>query len=174
MGGWKAVVFDLDGTLTDTLGDLAAATNEALRRHGFPACPLESYRHMVGNGARKLIERALGGACTPERTEQVLQDFLKIYDADCPRYTRPYDGVEEALAFFRAKGVRMAVVTNKPEKPRRGKSSATSSAKSFPRYTAALRNAGLSRIPARFGRCSKSWASSGKRRSMWGTPTWIS
>lgn len=69
MGGWKAVVFDLDGTLTDTLGDLAAATNEALRRHGFPACPLESYRHMVGNGARKLIERALGGACTPERTE---------------------------------------------------------------------------------------------------------
>lgn len=48
---------------------------------------------------------------------QVLQDFLKIYDADCLRYTRPYDGVEEALAFFRAKGVRMAVVTNKPEKP---------------------------------------------------------
>ncbi len=119
MGGWKAVVFDLDGTLTDTLGDLAAATNEALQRRGFPACPLESYRHMVGNGARKLIERALGGACTPERTEQVLQDFLKIYDADCLRYTRPYDGVEEALAFFRAKGVRMAVVTNKPEKQAR-------------------------------------------------------
>lgn len=58
----QAVLFDLDGTLVDTLGDLADATNEALRRRGFPEYPEEQYRQMVGNGARRLIERALGGA----------------------------------------------------------------------------------------------------------------
>ena len=61
----QAVLFDLDGTLVDTLGDLADATNEALRRRGFPEYPEEQYRQMVGNGARKLMERALGPSANP-------------------------------------------------------------------------------------------------------------
>ena len=61
----KGALFDLDGTLVDTLGDLADATNEALRHLGHPPCPEERYRQMVGNGARKLMERALGPAASP-------------------------------------------------------------------------------------------------------------
>lgn len=112
----KAVVFDLDGTLVDTLRDLAEATNRALEANGFPACPLEAYTQMVGNGARKLIERGLGGACTPERTERVLADFIRIYDRGCLMYTRPYAGMEETVDALQQKGLCLLVVTNKPEK----------------------------------------------------------
>lgn len=111
----KAVVFDLDGTLVDTLRDLAEATNRALEVNGFPACPLEAYTQMVGNGARKLIERGLGTAGTPERTERVLADFLRIYDRDCLTYTRPYAGMEETVDALRDRGLRLLVITNKPE-----------------------------------------------------------
>ena len=93
----QAVLFDLDGTLVDTLGDLADATNEALRRRGFPEYPEEQYRQMVGNGARRLIERALGERCTPELTGQLLADFVRIYDEGCLRRTAPYPGIPEAV-----------------------------------------------------------------------------
>lgn len=115
----KAVVFDLDGTLVDTLRDLAEAVNRALEENGFPACPLEAYTQMVGNGARKLIERGLGDACTPQRTERVLADFIRIYDRDCIVYTRPYTGMEETVDALRQKGLRLLVVTNKPEEQAR-------------------------------------------------------
>lgn len=111
----RALLFDLDGTLANTMQDLAAATNRALELNGFPVCPLSAYAHMVGNGARKLIERSLGKAATPELTERVLADFLRIYDNACMVDTRPYDGLPEALSVLKARGLRMAVVTNKPE-----------------------------------------------------------
>lgn len=111
----QAVLFDLDGTLVDTLGDLADATNEALRRRGFPEYPEEQYRQMVGNGARRLIERALGERCTPELTGQLLADFVRIYDEGCLRRTAPYPGIPEAVTALKERGLRMAVVTNKPE-----------------------------------------------------------
>lgn len=111
----QAVLFDLDGTLVDTLGDLADATNEALRRRGFPAYPEEQYRQMVGNGARRLIERALGERCTPELTGQLLADFVRIYDEGCLRRTAPYPGIPEAVTALKERGLRLAVVTNKPE-----------------------------------------------------------
>ena len=111
----QAVLFYLDGTLVDTLGDLADATNEALRRRGFPAYPEEQYRQMVGNGARRLIERALGERCTPELTGQLLADFVRIYDEGCLRRTAPYPGIPEAVTALKERGLRLAVVTNKPE-----------------------------------------------------------
>ena len=111
----QAVLFDLDGTLVDTLGDLADATNEALRRRGFPEYPEEQYRQMVGNGARRLIERALGERCTPELTGQLLADFVRIYDEGCLRRTAPYPGIPEAVTALKERGLRLAVVTNKPE-----------------------------------------------------------
>lgn len=107
-------MFDLDGTLVDTLGDLADATNTALRNLGYPPCPEDAYPHMVGDGARKLVERALGEACTPERTEQVLAEFLRVYDAGCLRRTRPYEGIPELLDELGRREIRLAVVTNKP------------------------------------------------------------
>lgn len=112
---WVAVVFDLDGTLADTLRDLAEATNAALRENGLPPCPLEAYPHMVGNGLKKLVERAAGPGVSAQKREEIRQAFLRIYDRDCLRYTAPYPGMPETLAALREQGIPLLVVTNKPD-----------------------------------------------------------
>ena len=111
----QAVVFDLDGTLVDSLRDLAEATNASLQAAGYPPRPLEEYPLMVGNGARKLMERALGPSATPERTKHLLEGFLERYDRDCLRYSLPYAGMPEAVAKLKRQGCRLFVVTNKPD-----------------------------------------------------------
>ena len=111
----QAVVFDLDGTLVDSLRDLAEATNASLQAAGYPPRPLEEYPLMVGNGARKLMERALGPSANPERTKRLLEGFLERYDRDCLRYSRPYAGMPEAVAKLKRQGCRLFVVTNKPD-----------------------------------------------------------
>jgi len=113
-GLWDAVVWDLDGTLADTLRDLADATNAVLTEAGFDPHGRDAYRHMVGNGARRLIERAAGSA-PPETVARLLAAFVRRYDADCLRHTAPYPGIPDVLAALRAAGVPMLVVTNKPE-----------------------------------------------------------
>lgn len=112
----KAILFDLDGTLTDTLADLAAATNEALQKNGSPVYPLDAYRHMVGSGARVLIRRALGEKAEETAVDRVLADFLLIYDRDCLKCTAPYEGIPAVIDWFAGRSIPMAVVTNKPEK----------------------------------------------------------
>lgn len=111
---WQAVVWDLDGTLADTLRDLAEATNRALKKNGYPARPLEEYPFLVGNGARRLIQRAAG---TEDAgiTEKLLSDFAEIYDAECLTHTKPYEGMPETLAALRRRGIPLLVVTNKPD-----------------------------------------------------------
>ena len=111
----KAVLFDLDGTLADTLPDLAAATNAALRENGFPECPLGDYPHMVGNGARLLVQRALHEAATDDTVEQVLASFLRIYDELCLREVRLYPGIDETVRRLHEAGYHLLVVTNKPQ-----------------------------------------------------------
>lgn len=111
----KAVLFDLDGTLADTLPDLAAATNAALRENGFPECPLGDYPHMVGNGARLLVQRALHEAATDDTVEQVLASFLRIYDDLCLREVRLYPGIDETVRRLHEAGYHLLVVTNKPQ-----------------------------------------------------------
>lgn len=109
----RAVIFDLDGTLTDTLKDIADAMNRALRLHGLPEWPVEAYRYLVGDGAKKLAERAVR-----DRQELALS-VQKAYQADYEAHalvtTRPYDGVPEMLAVFQARGIPMAVFSNKPD-----------------------------------------------------------
>ncbi|MCI8553419.1 MAG: HAD-IA family hydrolase [Clostridiales bacterium] len=111
----RGIAFDLDGTLMNSLEDLAASVNEVLSAHGLPAHPLDAYHQMVGDGMRVLIERALGGRQTPELTGRLLPELMKVYDRDCVRLSRPYDGMPEAVAALKAAGVRLAVITNKPE-----------------------------------------------------------
>lgn len=111
----KAVLFDLDGTLADTLPDLAAATNAALRENGFPECPLGDYPHMVGNGARLLVQRALHEAATDDTVEQVLASFLRIYDELCLREVCLYPGIDETVRRLHEAGYHLLVVTNKPQ-----------------------------------------------------------
>jgi phosphoglycolate phosphatase len=110
------VVFDLDGTLVDTAPDLCAALNHALNALGRPGVPADDVRHMVGHGARKLLERGLAtsGDSSPEIIEAGVPHFLEYYVAHIADGSRPFDGVEPALDALAAAGTRLAICTNKP------------------------------------------------------------
>lgn len=108
----KLVIFDLDGTLLNTIYDLGEAVNYALRKMGFAQHPIPAYNYMVGNGVRRLIERAQPDA--DEKTvEELLKYFREYYDLHCTEYTKPYKGIPELLNTLRDKGVAVAVASNK-------------------------------------------------------------
>ena len=110
---YSIYIFDLDGTLLDTLGDLAAATNYALRQHGMPEHSIDDVRRFVGNGVRKLMERAIpNGAHNPD-FEVTFATFRQYYMQHSLDTTQPYEGIPETLAALKAKGCRLAVVSNK-------------------------------------------------------------
>jgi phosphoglycolate phosphatase len=105
------ILWDLDGTLLDTLEDLADGVNHALTCFGYPQRTLEEVRRFVGNGARNLICQAVPEGEDPE---PVLREFQKFYGANCQVKTRPYDGIPAALAEL-GKLYPMAIVSNKPD-----------------------------------------------------------
>lgn len=110
----KLVIFDLDGTLINSVADLGQATNHALQLHGFPMHDLSKYNYFVGNGVTKLIERALPEQFRDEATiEKVKSDFLDYYMRHKTDLTRPYDGIPELLHALQEKGVKIAVASNK-------------------------------------------------------------
>lgn len=108
----KLVIFDLDGTLLNTIADLGDACNYALRTLGYSEHALATYNYMVGNGVRKLIERAEPDA-DPETVEKLLALFREYYDEHCIDRTKPYPGIPELLADLTDSGVAVAVATNK-------------------------------------------------------------
>lgn len=112
---YKAVLFDMDGTLLDTLADMAAAVNHILSVHGYPLRTEEEVRAFVGNGARKLMERALPPDVTGEAFEALLEEYRQWYEAHACVKTAPYPGVPAVLAALHRAGVRCAVVSNKPD-----------------------------------------------------------
>ena len=110
---YELVIFDLDGTLLNTLDDLAASANRALARAGFPTRSTEEVRRFIGGGVSRLIHRAVPEG-TPERVcEAVLADFKRDYTENVNVHTRPYPGIAELLVRLRAAGVRTAVNSNK-------------------------------------------------------------
>ena len=110
---YQTYIFDLDGTLLDTLGDLAASCNHALKVNGMPERTIDEVRRFVGNGVAKLIERAVPSGTTDERREAVLQSFRSYYLEHSEDTTKPYEGIMEMLQALRQKGCRVAVVSNK-------------------------------------------------------------
>ena len=110
---YDTYIFDLDGTLLDTLTDLAASVNYALRTHGMPEHSIDDVRRFVGNGVRKLMERAIpNGEANPD-FEATFATFREHYMHHSLDTTQPYPGILEALAELKAKGCRLAVVSNK-------------------------------------------------------------
>ena len=110
---YTTAVFDLDGTLLDTLEDLYRATNAALTAHLLPLRSREEVRMFVGNGVELLIRRAVPTWCDEETTLAVLADFKTTYAAICKDNTKPYDGILPLLEALRDRGIRIAVVSNK-------------------------------------------------------------
>lgn len=106
-------IFDLDGTLLDTLDDLAAATNYALRTHGMPEHSRDDVRRFVGNGVRLLMERAIPDGAQNPKFEATFQTFREYYLEHSLDRTRPYDGIMETLTELHQRGCQMAVVSNK-------------------------------------------------------------
>lgn len=110
----KLVIFDLDGTLLNTIADLGAATNYALRCGGYPEHALTAYTKFVGNGATRLVERALPDeARTPEIISTTLEMFKEYYSLHLSEATEPYPGIPELLEELKYLGVSMAVASNK-------------------------------------------------------------
>jgi phosphoglycolate phosphatase len=112
---YQAVIFDLDGTLLDTLEDLGDAVNRVLSARGLPVHPMDAYRFFVGDGVAMLITRALPA---DKRDAETVRSCLEAFRADYDRHwnvkTRPYDGVAALLDALTARGLKLAILSNKP------------------------------------------------------------
>ena len=111
----KAIIFDLDGTLLNTLDDIADSMNEVLRRHGLPLRATEEYKYFVGDGALNLVRRAASGAeAAGLDTIRLEEEYSALYLLKQADKTAPYDGIPELLSTLAGRGVKIAVLSNKP------------------------------------------------------------
>jgi phosphoglycolate phosphatase len=113
MKAYTTYIFDLDGTLLDTLGDLASSVNYALRSHQMPEHSVDDVRRFVGNGVRLLMERAVPQGATNPQFEEAFATFRQHYMQHSLDTTRPYPGIEQTLQQLRHRGCNIAVVSNK-------------------------------------------------------------
>lgn len=111
---YRACIFDLDGTLTDTLESLTYSVNETLKELALPAITSEQCRRFVGDGARALIERTMNAVGANERTEEAVEVYRRVFALNCTYHVKPYEGILPMLDSLRNLGVRTAVLSNKP------------------------------------------------------------
>lgn len=108
------VIFDLDGTLLDSVEDLASAANYALQFHGFPIHPVDAYRFFIGGGVDQLLRRILPeGEHSPQNVERLRKSFLEFYGLHGTERTKPYPGIVEMLHEMKRRGLELAVASNK-------------------------------------------------------------
>lgn len=112
---YEGILFDLDGTVLDTAGDIAASLSQVLICHGFAAVSPKQAETFLGNGTRRLVELSLPGDCPPEIKETVIAEYREVYEANCHNKTTPYQGMVELLRELKSVGVKTAVVSNKPD-----------------------------------------------------------
>lgn len=115
MRKYDLVIFDLDGTILNTLEDLADSLNVILDRYGYPQRTLSEVRGFVGNGIRLLVKRAMPEGSSETAIDQLHQDFIQYYQQHCMDKTRPYEGIPELLQEVRNRGYYTAVVSNKAD-----------------------------------------------------------
>ncbi len=113
----KAVIFDLDGTLTNTLKSLWKSTNMALATAGLPPHEIDSYKYFAGNGAKELIRKSLiaDGDAELVHFDSVMEAYNRIFEEYCMYEVKPYDGIQELLKAMKEKGLHLAVNSNKPQ-----------------------------------------------------------
>lgn len=107
------VIFDLDGTLLNTLNDLATSVNYALRTHGLPERTTLEIRSFLGNGIRYLMEKAVGDKCSSYTFEKIFQTFQSYYIQHCQDTTSPFEGIIPLLSKLKERNIKMAIVSNK-------------------------------------------------------------
>lgn len=112
---YSLVIFDLDGTILNTLDDLAICCNYVLEKNGFPLHSKDEVRFMVGNGIPNLIKKALPKDTDEKTCQKVLQEFLDYYNQHASDNTKPYEKIEECLLKLKQKGIKLAVNTNKAQ-----------------------------------------------------------
>ena len=114
---YKACIFDLDGTLADTLESLTFSVNETLKEMGLSVITKEQCRRFVGNGAKVLMEKAIesGGGCAEDRIEEGMERYRRIFDANCTYHVIPYEGIETLLKTLKSRNIKLAVLSNKPD-----------------------------------------------------------
>ena len=112
---YQTILFDMDGTILDTLEDLQSSVNHMREKYGYPPCSLDEVRRFVGNGAEMQMRRALGADADEETVAKALALYKPYYAAHCQIRTKPYAGVLELMATLKAEGFRLAVVSNKPD-----------------------------------------------------------
>lgn len=113
MKKYDTVVFDLDGTLLNTLEDLTDSVNYAMKKYGFQEHTLEEVRNFVGNGLLKLMERAIPKGKEEPQFDKIFEDFCTYYGAHCAIKTRPYDGIMDLLEELEKRKIKIAIVSNK-------------------------------------------------------------
>lgn len=113
MKNYDTVIFDLDGTLLNTLEDLADGVNHVMEENGYPKRTLEEVRHFVGNGIRRLMEQAVPETVSGDEFERVFEEFKSYYTEHCQIKTRAYDGIMRLLETLKKQGYDMAIVSNK-------------------------------------------------------------
>lgn len=113
----KACIFDLDGTLTDTVRTIAHFVNAETAKHGFPPAPVENFKYFAGDGARMLIHRVLAyhGVDDPDLETIILQRYNAAYDADFLYLCTLYDGIADMIHALHRRGIQLAVLSNKPQ-----------------------------------------------------------
>ena len=112
---YKLAIFDMDGTILNTLEDLADSMNYSLEEHGYPKRTQAEVRSFVGNGIQKLVERAVPSEISKEEVKKVFDTFNNYYKSHCAIKTRPYDGINEVIQKMRDNGILTAVVSNKAD-----------------------------------------------------------
>jgi phosphoglycolate phosphatase len=113
MPNYETVIFDMDGTLLDTLDDLTDSVNAAMHEYGFPLRDREDVRRFIGNGVRRLVERSAPENTPPQDIERCLEILRVYYQDHMQDKTKPFDGIVPMLARLREEGVRLAIVSNK-------------------------------------------------------------
>ncbi|EAT59310.1 HAD family hydrolase [Chlorobium ferrooxidans] len=113
---FKAVIFDLDGTLLDTLADLLTTLNSVLARHNYPTHSIDECRYLVGHGMRELVRKALPeGVATVDIIDRLLPEFMEEYTLNWNINSRPYPGIAEMLDSLKKRGIKTAILSNKAD-----------------------------------------------------------